>query len=174
MKLSYEFDHDDWTRFHRYHYSVSPTYRRMRNYTRIVFPAAALLFVGARYLQHGFDPVHAGLFAAVSVAWFFLYPLWVDRRVIRRTNQFLREGNTSNLFGRREIELLPDKVHIATSSGETTYRASAITKVVETADALLLYVSSLQAVILPKGKLSAEEFLQAAAFARQHYGSRAA
>ncbi|MEP6669882.1 MAG: YcxB family protein [Chthoniobacter sp.] len=169
MKLSYEFDHDDWISFHRYHYSVSPTYRRMRNYARIMFPVAALFLIGTHYLNRGFDPVHIGLFTAVSVAWFFLYPLWVDRRVIRRTNQFLREGDSSGMFGRREIELLPDTVHIATTKGETTYKAAAITKVVETADALLLYVSSLQAVILPRRKLSPEEFQQAVSFAQQYY-----
>ena len=53
------------------------------------------------------------------------------------------------------------------------YRASAITKVVETADALLLYVSSVQALIVPKHKLLPEEFQQASTFAKQYYGHQA-
>lgn len=146
----------------------------MRNYARILFPVAALLFIGSHYLTHGFDPVHIGIFAAVAVAWFFLYPLWVDRRILRSSNRLLHEGNTGNLFGRWEVELLPDKVHIASSSTETTYRASTITKVVETGDMLLLYVSSIQAVVIPKRKLSPEEFQEASAFAQQHYAGQAA
>jgi len=174
MKFSYDFDIDDWMGYQRHRYNISPTYRRMRNYSRMAFPVAALLFIFSHYLTHGFDPMHIGIFAAVSVAWFFLYPLWFDRRIRRNSNRLLREGNTSNLFGRWEVELLPDSVHIASSSTETTYRASGITKIEETADALLLYVSPIQAVILPRRKLSPEEFQQAAVFARQHYGSQAA
>src|SRR5882724_9769508 len=171
MKLSYDFDLDDWTAFQRYHYSKSPTYRRMRNITRILFPVAALLFITSRFLSRGFDPLYFGIFAVFAVAWFVLYPRWFDRKVIRRSNQFLREGKTDSMFGRREIELLPDRVHIISPSGETTYRSSAITKIAETPDALLLYVSSIQALILPRRKLSEAEFQQATTFVQQHYAN---
>jgi len=174
MKLCYDFDIEDLTAFQRYHYSNSPAYRRKRNVNRVLFPIAASLLVTSRFLRHGFDPIYLGIFAVLAVAWFVLYPRWFDRKVIRRSNQFLREGKTDGMFGRREIEFFLDKVHIVSPSGETTYRSSAITKIVETPDALLLYVSSVPALILPRRKLSESDFQQAARFVRQHYATQAA
>jgi len=173
MKLTYDFDLDDWNLFQRYHYSASPIYRRMRNVTRILFPVAALLIMTSHFLSHGFDLLYFGLFAVFSAAWFMLYPRWFDRRVIRRSNQFLKEGNNDSMFGLREIELFPDRVHVISPSGETTYRASAITKCVEAPEALLLYVSSIQALVLPKRKLSESDFQQATEFVQRHYAKAA-
>ena len=174
MKLSYDFDIEDLNSFQRFHYSVSPTYRRMRRYVRFLFPAAALFFIVTHYLRQGFDPLYVGIFGSVAIVWFVLYPRFFDRRIIRRSNQLVREGNTGGMFGPCEIELLPDRVHITSSSGETSYRASAITKVVETTDLLLLYVSSIHALVLPRRKLSPRDFQQATAFAQQYYANNAA
>ena len=141
---------------------------------RILLPVAVLLLITSQFLRRRFDPVYFGIFATFSIVWFILYPRWFDAKNIRRSTQFLKEGNHDSMFGRREIELLPERVHIISSSGEATYRASAITKTVETPDALLLYVSSIQALILPRQKLSDADFQQAAAFVREHYAGESA
>ena len=83
MKFTYDFDIDDWNSFQRYHFSESPTYIRMRNITRILFPVAALLLVLSRFLKQGFDPLLFGIFAGFSAAWFTLYPRWFDRKAIK-------------------------------------------------------------------------------------------
>ena len=169
MKLTFDFDIEDWNSFQRYHYSVSPTYRRLRTYIRLLFPAVALLMIVLRYRQHGLDPTHLGIFTVVATIWFLFYPRWMDRRVIRRSNQFLKEGRNDGLFGPREMELFPDRIHTTTSSGEATYRSNALKKIVETPDALLFYVSSIQALVIPKRKVSSDAFQQAVDFAQAHY-----
>jgi hypothetical protein len=174
MKLAYDFNLEDWSSFQRFHYSTSPSCRRMRNMGRILLPVAVLLLITSQFLRRRFDPVYFGIFATFSIVWFILYPRWFDAKIIRRSTQFLKEGNTDSMFGRREIELLPDRVHIISPSGEATYHASAITKTVETPNALLLYVSSIQALILPRRKLSDADFQQAAVFVREHYAGESA
>ena len=169
MKLTYDFQLEDWTAFQRYHFSASPSYRRIRNLTRIFLPAALLLLFLIRFLRHGFDPILFTICAVPAAIWFLSYPRWFDHRVIRRSLQMLREGNTATMFGRRDLELLPDRLHIVSPMGETTFRAAAISKIVESPEALLLYVSPVQAVILPKQKLSATDFAQAKEFVHQHY-----
>jgi hypothetical protein len=117
MKLAYDFNLEDWSSFQRFHYSTSPSCRRMRNMGRILLPVAVLLLITSQFLRRRFDPVYFGIFATFSIVWFILYPRWFDAKIIRRSTQFLKEGNTDSMFGRREIELLPDRVHIISPSG---------------------------------------------------------
>jgi len=173
MKLSYPFDLDDWTSFQRHHFNRSPGYRRLRMFSRFVFPVLAIALIISRISAGGFDPIFCGFFALFAVIWFVFYPRWFDRKLIRRSTQFLNEGNNDSLFGTREIELLPDRIHVVSPAGETTYRASAVKKIVETPDALLLYISSLQALVFPRKKLSESEYDQVKTLAEQYYSGRA-
>ncbi|MEO6846243.1 MAG: YcxB family protein [Chthoniobacterales bacterium] len=172
MKISYDFDIDDWNSFQRYHYSVSATYRRMRTITRLLLPVAFGFFLASQIMSHGFELWSFSFFVIISVVWFVFYPLWFDRRVIRQGNRFLREDKTDNLFGRREIEFFPDRIQVISSVGNATYNASGIIKVIESPQALFLYISSIQALVIPKCKLPEDDFQNAVNFVKQHYVKR--
>src|SRR4051812_22562602 len=107
MKLAFEFDLEDWTSFQRHHYSTSPAYRRMRNAARLVLPAIVLLVISLSLLLHQDEPILFIILGISALLWFIFYPRMFDRRVMRKSAQFLREGKMENMFGRREIEFLP-------------------------------------------------------------------
>jgi YcxB-like protein len=74
------------------------------------------------------------------------------------------------MLGKRELELTPEGVKSISTIGESFYKAEAIWKVTTTPDVLLLYISELQAIIIPRAKLSTEEWCAAKEFAQAHYG----
>src|SRR5271156_4320219 len=108
MKLAYDFDIDDWKSFQRYHYSVSPTYRRTRWRGRMIVPAAMVLLMIVSLKLDGFDLIRESCLLFFAIAWYFLYLRLLDRRVARNIEKFLLEGDTKRLFGPREVELLPE------------------------------------------------------------------
>ena len=168
MKLAYDFDIDDWQSFQRYHFSASATYRRMRNMARLLLPVILGIALGVYYFQFGFEPIFFVILGLVAVLWFIFYPPFFDRRVLRKVLQQVREGKMENLFGRREVELLPDAIRVTTPVSETVYRAAAVVKTVETPDAFLLYTSAIQAMIIPKRKISEVELHAVREFLQQH------
>lgn len=170
MKFSFEFDLEDWKRFQIHHLKASPSYQKTRRNIRLVLPAVALAMIAWHFREHGFDGFHIALWVGVSGLWFWLYPRFFDRRVMTKTVRFVQEGRTDTIFGPREVELSADGLRVKSPAGESSYYASAVSQVVETPDELLIYMSSVQAVILPRRKIAAEEFQKAVDFAREHYG----
>ena len=168
MKLSFDFDMDDWLSFQRYALGHLPSYRRLRFFQRFSCPAAFIIFIVVHNFQRGqFDLLFAGLFGSAAVLWMLFYPAFYNWRIINRSRKQLlkdRKKSGDSDVEHREIEMLPDSLRSATPLAESTIKAAAITKVEVTRDALLLYTGSSSTIVVPRRKLDPALFDEAACF----------
>lgn len=158
MTLHYEFTFDDWVEFNRYHLRHSPAHQRMRLIVRLIFIPVALVFAGLQWM-HG-DEVLSLLiaFAIVAVLWFFLYPILFDRRVLRSLKRILNEGNNKGLLGPHTFTTSTDGYRVIYPGGEAFHKWSSVEKLASTEAYIFIYVSSLQATVIPRRALEGGSF----------------
>ena len=176
MKLSFDYDLEDYKLLLRYLLDTSPIYRRIKLRLRLLFPIGLLLLAAALVTRtYGSGEVSgyyaAAPLAALGVALAAFYPRWYNHRVMKIAVRQTKGEDNRNVFGTRQVELTPEGVRSVSRMGEMFYRAGAILRVVVTPDLLLLFVAPMQAIIFPRTKIPPEEFDKAAAFAKACYGA---
>ena len=174
VKLSFDFDIEDWKRYVRFLLQASPVYRRLRLRGQIL-RGAAFSLVGTALVLNS-DSLDDAKGAIGLLCWLLavvtalIHPWLYNYRMAASSARQMDTEENRNLLGPREMELMTDGVHLVSRIGESFFKAEAIYKVVATPELLLLFISSMQAIIVPKVKIAPEEFEQAAAFAKEHYG----
>ena len=90
----------------------------------------------------------------IVVIWVVIFRVFLKKRL-------QNSGNQKMMFGRREIELLEDKITVTTPVAETTYQWAAVTKLGETAKNYFLYLGNAQAIIISKSAFENEQEIAA-------------
>jgi hypothetical protein len=82
---------------------------------------------------------------------------WINTRQARK---LLKEGDNKAVLGHHELSLSPEGIFVRTQTSESKTSWSAITKVLQNDQYVFLYVSSINAFVIPKKAFANESTLQ--------------
>ncbi len=154
MIVEYERTVEDIIEFNLFHMSHSPSIRKQTLITQII--VAVLVFIGSLvigYLFHqetkaltSFDYIVA---LVVSISCFYAVPPFNRAEVRRGFRKATSEGDNKAILGRHTVSLTKDNIFIKTQVGESKYIWSSINKVMQNDKYVFLYVSSINAIMIP-------------------------
>jgi hypothetical protein len=108
-----------------------------------------LLFIAL--LEEDPDYVAAGVIGVLFAAlWFVFYPKLVQWQYQRNVRKLLTEGQAKSLPRRCPIVLHPQTIEAQSQLGASTLYWSAIEKLATTKDHFFLFLSTSNAIIIPK------------------------
>jgi|GEM_PF-2033115 len=166
MKLQFDVTLDDLVEFQRHFYTTSKPLRRQQSWIIIGLSAFA---VATSLLVNSTLPVELRL----VIAALFIVPLPLFFRLVMPLalrfgiRRLLNEDSAGGMLGRRDLTADEDGLTEITDVNETRHRWPAITQVDETDTHDYLFISALQAHVIPKDRIfsgNLDEFLQ---FARE-------
>ena len=170
--VRYEMVGDDLIAFNLYHQTNSPSVRRA-----LWNSAAFFVIIG------GLLAVVAMLEPRMRVLWLFSLVLFYfalavpfnHRKSVRTiVGRMLQEGTNKGLLGLKEITLTPVEICATGALRSSTTRWPAVEKVVTTEEALYVYISAIEAIVIPRRAFgTSAEFEDFAATARRYQAEAA-
>jgi hypothetical protein len=171
MKIAFDLTKEDLIAFNLHRQQSSSTLRRQRRLVAGIFVVTGLV-IAAFLLRHPFPSELSVCWMAVAV--FLLTPLFLPgsyrRNTIRLVGRLIDEGRNRSLLGRREITMTPVDLCAASELRSTTVRWKAVERIEEDLQYLYIYVSSLEAIIIPRRAFAGDSDFEAfAAGVRKHW-----
>ena len=160
MTLRYTLTEEDYILFNLYHSIRTPALRRQMRAPQLLFPVVLGLYLLV-FGRSGPPIFYLALFAVASVLWVLLLPR-LYRRSIRQTVRAQWSGGAANEFtGPQTLALLEDRIRKESDGrlSETAYRH--VTRIVQTPQALYIYVGALSAYIVPVTAVERPEYVAA-------------
>ena len=157
MRIEFETRAEDVVAFNRHHQDESPAVRRMWRNTLIMSAVLPLLAMASIALTERTPwPLLLGVVAspvAALVVWLFLK--WHSARV---TRQLLAEGSNKGLLGWRVMELEGDRLTVRSEYITSVMDLRVIDRITSTNDFTFVYISSLNALLIPRRDLEEDEY----------------
>jgi hypothetical protein len=156
MIIRFERTMDDMIAFNDFHYSHSPFMKRFMFWYR--WGGALFIFLVCTLLIQALTPgspalfapllslVGAGVFAAIA-------PSAIRRRMRKQVRKLYSEGKNVSALGELELELTDTGLIAKSAYTETKLAWGAIERIESTPTHTFLYLSSVQAYIIPHNKI---------------------
>lgn len=158
MTFECEFSPEDWLAFGIYDREHSRLCRRQRFWLRFTFMPIAAVFIGDALLNRERDPGLAVMFLIVAIAWFFVYPAVYDDSILKKMKKVVEDPRNTKLFGKRTTTLTPEHVYQQWPGGESTVMWDNVIEVAGTKDHVFIYVSTVEAIVIPRMSLKGVSF----------------
>lgn len=154
MEIKYILTEEDYIQFNLFHIKNSKTAMTALKFQRLLIPILYIIvgFVLAK-VSDGPLSLWLSIFLLLGIAWFFFYPKYFYRSVMRRVQKMLKEGKNEGLLGEHCLVLSKEGIHDTTMSGETSAKWPSIQTFAEDEQNLYLYNTSLSAYIIPKREI---------------------
>jgi hypothetical protein len=150
--LRYVVDFEDIMGFQRFHFAHSPTMRNQRfgliGVVSFLIVALCLLALPEHSLTQRLGIAVPLVLLNGIIAYFLLK--W---SISSQTRKLLSEGSNSGILGDHELRLDERGLTEITSVNESRHAYSGISRIEETSDYAFIYISSLQAHVVPKRKI---------------------
>lgn len=158
MEITYELTEEDYIKFNLYHISNSPSQRKVFQFSRFGIPVimgVVIYLVGTQLFDQSpiFWLINAAIFALI---WVFAYPNMFQNSIIKQVQKMVREGDNSQLYGKKTMKVEGDQLTIVEGDATTVLTKDSIKKVQAYDDMILLYLSSVSAHIIPTRYLTTE------------------
>jgi hypothetical protein len=170
MTIRFETTIEHMVAFSRYHHAHSPTTRQQRWLVALLFPAILFGLAGVRTwydLNNDFgDPmIFVGDWVAIwtftlvfSVSW-ILFSQWNFPRTLEKNlHKMLAEGSNQTALGWRELELVKNRLIVDTKWMHIHLDLRAIDKIVSDGDYTYVYITSVQAYVIPMNLYPEDEY----------------
>jgi hypothetical protein len=158
MNVTFDLTREDMLEFMRQHHTHSPSSRRTVATFR--YSLTALLGGGGAGLGW-FMGLAPWLYLPVGVigagVYFAMFPRFWRQNIERQTEKMLAEGQNRGLLGRQEVEVSDEGVAERNTHGELRARWSTVERVRVTRAQILVYTSSVQAIVVPRRALAEGE-----------------
>ncbi len=169
MKIRFEITTEDIVAFNRFHCENSPMWRRQRLVQSSILPIIlGLTFLGALVglLRDAEDfplyPVFllglAVVFLLLSAGWVLFIRWQMSANLVSATRRLLAEGTNRSMLGWRHMELANNRLFVKLELIDSSYDLRAIEKIVGNEDFTFVYVSSIQALIIPMRLYPEDEY----------------
>ena len=163
MKIRFETTIEDIVAWNRFHFAQSPAMRRQRWTLTLLVPAFAGVIAWFDYLAWLDSPAHEGvafwMYAIVfAFFWFVAIQFLLPWRTAQNVRKLLAEGSNHSVLGRREMELVNNRLIVKMEWIESSYDLRAIEKIVSNGDYAFVYISSIQAFPIPMRLYPEEEY----------------
>lgn len=164
--VRFEMTKDDFLAFNLYHHRNSPSIQAQQRGVLVLLVVVGLL-VGLIPLLR---PAARALWAvsAVFIGAACLLPFNFNKAARRIVDKMLSEGQNKGLLGLKEVTLSPAEIGTTGALRSASTRWPAVERIVTTDEALYVYVSALEALIVPRRAFETpQEFEDFAATARR-------
>lgn len=156
MIFTYKLDEADLQKFYRFHYWYSPDKkayrirRRLYNASLSSVIVSFLLWLDIKGEENASATPLLITSAVIFVVVFFLSKYTFLFYIEKSMEKIIRSGKNKDVFGNQVLELHDDKIITRSEHSESAYTVDVIEKVRGDDNAFYVYISSVQAIVLPK------------------------
>lgn len=148
FELNYQMTKEDYIEFNEFHSKNSKTVMRSINFTRMLVPILIFFFL---FISGNIkDLVMISIFSIYSVLWFIFSSKIILYSIRKKVLKMVEEDNQGDLFTLKKITIDNSRIHWQSENSAGNYNWSTVVKVCETNKAVYIYVSSIQALVIPK------------------------
>lgn len=152
MKINFDFSTEDWLALQDHYLSNSKTFKLYKIMATVAGPIIFLLVILFQLINGKPDYLLAILLGIASIGWVMLYPRIFKSTNIKRSRKIFEEGDNSNLIGPHEIVLNEGEISYKDPGSKSTIRWDSIIKYSEDEKHIILFITSLSAIVIPKEK----------------------
>ena len=173
MTFTYQFEPADWIAFNVHYLKNSRVHQRQRFWACfgvvVGFLALGLVVLLAREKDVGL----AISLSVIGVVMFFAYPKVYDDSILKRIKKTVDDPDNAKTFGRETVTLTPEGFHTSRPGAEATIAWDNVLKLAETPDHIFLYLSAVNAIVIPRRSLEGASFEAAKRQLQQYMGMAA-
>ena len=170
VKIRFETTIEDIVAFNRFHCENSPMWRRQRFICSLLLPLTLTVVIEIVFLvnfnKFADDPLVVALLGMgtlflcglIGVPGFFFMRSRMSASVVANVRKLLAEGTNRGIIGWRDLELVNNRLIVKLELVESSYDLRAIEKVVSNDEFTFVYVSSVQAFMIPRTLYPEEEY----------------
>lgn len=151
MKINYDLIQEDYLNFNVFHAKNSEAVQGNLKIQRYITPVIFLII--PFFLKNRVDPPFwywMIWFSITYILWVIFYPrhyYWIIKRSVKK---MLKEGKNKGMLGSKTIELNEDNIISAGENSESNVKWSTVERYKETKDYIYIYISAVEAYIVPK------------------------
>ncbi|WP_423189796.1 YcxB family protein [Alkalibacterium sp. f15] len=159
MIINYELIEEDFLRFNLHHIEESPSQKKIYWGLRILLPlfcAVVIYLVGTALFDQAY--VYWSILAiGFFIGWVSYYPTQHKKILLDQTRKLLSEGDNSSLFGKKTMTIKEDVVTVTGEDEQVQIKRENIKTIKQYEEMILLYNSSVSAIIIPTRNLTPYE-----------------
>lgn len=158
MEITYELKEEDYVAFNLYHIEHSPSQKRILMMARYLLPFAGALviyFFGTRVFNQP-ELYWVIISLLFMVGWWVYYPTMHEKSIRKQTLKLLNEGDNSSFFGEKKMVIEQDSIYIVDEHSSETISRQNVKEIKVYEDQIILYLSAVQGLIIPKRNMDVE------------------
>ncbi|HZD60799.1 MAG TPA: YcxB family protein [Anaerolineae bacterium] len=152
MKINFDFSTEDWLALQDHYLSYSKTFKLYKAMAMVTGPIVFLLVILYQLIKGESDYLLIIFLGIASIGWVVFYPRRFKSTTIKRSRKMFEEGNNSGLIGPHEIVLSENEISYKEPGSESTTRWEYIVRYSEDENHIILFMTSLSAIVIPKDK----------------------
>lgn len=158
MKINYSLNQDDYLSFNTYHAKNSESVKSNLKIQRFITP---LLFFIFPFIAKNKTDIPfwywIGIFSVVYIVWAVYYPKYYFNSIKKGVKKMLKEGKNQDLLGSKTVELRQNDILSSGENSESKVKWNTVERYVETNDHIFIYISAMEAYIVPKRSFNNDE-----------------
>ena len=175
MRIAFDYEVDDAVAYAQYCYGQSKIFQRGITIVKWCFPVLSVLvlfFLGF-LVKKSLVIVTGVIYLLVSVWWIWYIPGKMRKNSLKKARKKLMEQQHQNpiFFGNREMFFSEDGIRTVTQASDSTVKLSAVINVVKTDDYYFLFVSDIEALVIPIQKIGEENNRSLNVFLNTYFSS---
>ena len=164
MELVYSLELSDFLNYQLHRASTNERIAKKRHRSRVLVPVIYLCLGVVLFLMN--SPFMSSVFILVSIAWYFLYPMYSTQRYFKHYKSFTEDQHAALVGKKINLELTTDYLLANDFSGESKLNLDQIDSIVEISPNYFIKLKTGSSVILPKMN-QGENFKNIKAFVEQ-------
>lgn len=150
MKAQYELTKEDYIQYNLHHMRESETVKKsffiQRYIVSLIYLVLPFILVKVSDMPFWYLMI---IFLVTYLIWVLYYPKYFASFTKKRLQKIINEGKNVSLFGTRYISFNQDGIVESSDTGESKTNWTAVERVEETNKYIFIYVSSVNAYIVP-------------------------
>lgn len=170
--VRFEMTKEDLIAFNLYHQKNSPSQKAQRRNLILGFVVFALVLAVVPFFVRRMAILWGVSAFFVLVAGFL--PSSFEKSIRKMIDKLLEEGRNKGLLGLKEVSITPTAISTVGALRSMTIQWPAVERIVAAEDSLYVYVSAIEAIIVPRRAFEKPEEFEAFAAAARKYQAEAA
>jgi hypothetical protein len=150
---------EDFIDYNMFHIKHSKVVKRTKIGLSFVFPVGFTIL--GLLIDRPLSTSFWIILAIGTVGTYLWIPRLMDKTTQKRIRKMLNEGKNGELFDERTYAFDDQGIKVTSENSSNSYKWQSITRIAENETTFYLYVSSLQAILVPKRFLETQEQVDA-------------
>lgn len=162
IHLTFTTGRDDLIALSQTYHDHSPSIKSAVRRAQLLLPTIMAMTSAWFYFKHG--RLSSLLPLCVGLLWFFFYPSFLRRKILKATEKMLKESSYEKSFGAYSVVLDDTGIASISPTGEAKYKWNAVTRVCLTPDHLHIFLTGPQGYPIPRKQIGEEKIQEAKLF----------